>query len=102
MKYKDAVAQLSELDHCGLAEIETLYKVEMLKRVELRAHDSRLVTKSLMESVLKEMDDWIEKVCRGLGWSDQAVEKSRQECRDTATAAMNFAIRVERKRGKKN
>jgi len=38
------------------------------------------------------MDDWIVKVCRELGMSEDACEKTRQECKSTVLHALTLAI----------
>ena len=100
MKYTEAVRQLLEQGDVRMFDIETLYKVEVFKRVELRAHGRREASTSLMEGVLKEMDEWIVKVCRGIGWKDDACEKARQECKQTALSAMRLATIVYARRKK--
>lgn len=98
MKHKEAVLQLLQQGNVKQFDIETLYKVETLKRVELRAHGRHIISTSLMEGVLKEMDEWIVKVCQGLGWSEDACEKARQECKQIAVTAMHLAAAVHARR----
>ena len=92
MKYREAVKQLQDIGNTELSDIEVLYKTEMFRRMELRSHGNNQVSKSLAEGVVKEMDEWIFKVCQGIGWTEDACEKARQECHSTATTSMNLAI----------
>ncbi len=92
MKVKEAVVQLKSLEHCGMFEVEALFGVEMFKRMKLRAHGQNMVSESLAEGVLQEMGEWIFKVCRELGWSEDACEKARQECKQTALTSTRLAI----------
>lgn len=92
MKVKEAVAQLKTLDQCGEREIVALFGDEMFKRMELRSHGKDASTASMAEGVLKEMEDWIFKVCQGLGWSDTDCIKAQQACTHLARASMRLSI----------
>ncbi len=92
MKAKAAVEKLS--GHIvSLKEIHALYFHEVMSRVEMRAHGNSKVSVSLMKGVLEEMDDWIEKVCQGIGWSEADCRNAKAECRAFADKSMSLALR---------
>ena len=102
MKYKAAARQLLEADMADVRDVEALYSNELSNRVYLRSHGVRFVSVSLMDGVrfvsvslmdgvLKEMDEWIVKVCRAIGWNDRKCEKVREICRKTAETLCSMA-----------
>lgn len=94
MKYKDAVKYLKYNEHDKMWGVEELYKEEMITRIKLRTHNASKVSKTIALDVIKEMDDWIMKVCRGLGWNEDAIYKAKQECHSSAVTSMNLAINI--------
>jgi hypothetical protein len=96
MKYKEAIEKLLKKakepynGELKMFHVERLYQEEFFNRIKLRSHGVNQVTESLAFSVLYEMDEWIVKVCKGIGWESDACEKAKMECRSTAIASMKL------------
>lgn len=79
MKVKKAVEKLkaepSEDLHRNLAK---LYGEEAHSRIALRSHGAS-PSKSLVEGVMKEMDDWIVKVAQGVGLNVKTITALKTE-----------------------
>jgi len=73
MKVKEAVAELANSPSEDLyRNITKLYREESYARIKLRSHGNK-PSQSLIEGVVDEMDDWISKVAKGMGLSDEAI-----------------------------
>jgi len=94
VRVKEAVAQLNKTRPlCGMREIDILYMRELADRMKLRGHNQPFVSKLMAEALVKEMNEWIYKVCAGLGWPDDLCAKARQECNQTAITSVWLATR---------
>lgn len=91
MKVKEAVDKLKG-QVVSMKEVEALYHYEVMSRAGMRAYGKNIISVSLMKGVLDEMDVWIEKVCRGIGWSDEESKRAMEECRKTADLSCSLAV----------
>jgi len=92
MKAKDAAIELKKQSFYGMSDVLKLFLKELMARIELRSHGETIITKTLAESVLKEMGDWIYKVAKELGWNEDACDKARQECLEIAFESLRMSV----------
>ena len=91
MKVKEAVEKLNG-QIISIKEIHALYFSEAMSRAKMRAHGKDKISMSLMEGVLDEMDDWIVKVCQGIGWSEDDCRNAQVACRTVADLSARLAV----------
>ena len=101
MKVKDAIIQIqASADPDSVSErLRKLYRTETVNRIKLRSHGAPTSSVSLTEGVIKEMDDWIVKVARGIGISDDAAEHLRQEEKELMINRVKLAVFIKRTGG---
>src|SRR4030042_2675534 len=101
MKVKEAIAELqASSDPDSLYNrIRKLYLDETINRIKLRAHGSPTATVSLTHSVLKEMDEWIVKVARGVGMTDEGANRLLADEKKKFFEHMRFAVFLKRTGG---
>lgn len=92
MRVEEAIEKFAGRDTVKSYDLARLYHNEVYSRLKLRAHGKATASESMLEGILVEMDGWIVKVCRGLGLSEDATEKTRQENKEVALSAMRKAI----------
>jgi len=93
MKYKEAAEMLVKAGTTDMIGIEVLYGNELFQRIKLRSHGADKASMDMAMGILKEMDGWIAKVCREIGWDEEACNNASRECRSTAATSMALAAR---------
>ncbi len=99
MKAKEAVKQFEGKNPITRFDLCKLYMNELAPRINLRVHNRTLVSAETFRGMVKEMDDWMGKVCRLLDISPEDAESIKKENHDMAMASMQKSM-VEYRREK--
>lgn len=92
MKAKEAVKQFEGKNPITRFDLCKLYMNELAPRIDLRVHNRTLVSADTFRGMVKEMDDWMGKVCRLLDISDEDAESIKKENHDMAMASMQKSM----------
>jgi len=102
MKAKEAVKIFEGKPTIKAYDLYKLYFDELSNRISLRTHNRPLVSQGVFVDLVKEMDGWFVKVCRGLSLTDDATEKMRSDNKAMALSSMRRSVEhynAERRKG---